>query len=191
MKGMQFKITIQDIYPPIWRRIIVPENYSFWDFHVAIQDAFGWDDDHLHAFRIKIKDNFQIGIPDTDEIDSSNIIAGWKVKINECIDKIGKKIFYEYDFGDGWEHEIVFEKITDDDIKKPKCIDGSRACPPEDCGGVPGYEDFCEIMKKKKGKEYKEAKEWYGSDYDPEYFNASEVKFDNPKTRLKMIQEYL
>ncbi|MBI5374423.1 MAG: plasmid pRiA4b ORF-3 family protein [Candidatus Schekmanbacteria bacterium] len=187
MKGMQFKITLLDIEPPIWRRIIVPENYSFWDLHVAIQDAFGWFDSHLHSFEINENDDFYIGIPDPEEMDYKEVKAGWETKLKEYIKEIGQKVLYTYDFGDGWEHEIEFEEIIDRETKKPKCTDGARACPPEDCGGTPGYEEFCEIMKRKKGKEYKEMKTWYGKDYDPDEFDASKVKFDNPKTRLKMV----
>ena len=187
---MQFKITLQYIEPPIWRRIIVPDSYSFWDFHVAIQDSLGWLDCHLHAFQLNNKDKFLIGIPSPDGDDFTETKPGWKIKIKKQIDKIGQKIRYEYDFGDGWEHEIEFEKYIDQEIKKPKCIDGARACPPEDCGGTGGYEDFCKIMKKKKGNAYKEMKEWYGKDYDPEEFDSSKVYFDNPKKRFEMMQDY-
>jgi hypothetical protein len=189
MKGMQFKIKLQDIEPPIWRQIIVPENYSFWDLHVAIQDAFGWQDCHLHAFKLNKRNEYLIGLPSPDGDNFVKTKPGWEIKINKEINKIGQKIGYEYDFGDGWEHEIEFEKYIDQEIKKPKCIDGARACPPEDCGGIGGYENFCDIMKKKKGNEYKEMKEWYGNDYDPEEFDPSKIKFDNPKKRFEMMQE--
>lgn len=190
MKGMQFKVTLLHITPPIWRRIIIPENYSFYDFHVAIQDSLGWLDYHLHAFELSKTSKFQIGLPSPDGDDFNEIKPGWEIKIKKYITKEGHKIRYEYDFGDGWEHKIEFEKIIDQEIKKPKCIDGARACPPEDCGGVGGYENFCDIMKKKKGKEYKEMKKWYGGDYDPEKFDPSKVIFDNPKVRFKMMQDY-
>ncbi len=190
MKGMLFKITLLHIKPPIWRRIIVPENYSFWDFHVAIQDAFGWLDCHLHSFDIGKDFSFQIGLPDPDGYDFRETRAGYEIKIKKYIDKIGNKIRYIYDFGDDWEHEIKFEKFIAGNINEPLCIDGKRACPPEDCGGIPGYEDFCKIMAIKKGKEYKQLKEWYGEDYDPEYFDPSEVVFDDPKERFKMMQDF-
>ncbi len=190
MKGMQLKISLQDITPPIWRRIIVPENYSFWDLHVAIQDSFGWLDCHLHIFEIDKNSRFHIGLPDQEGMGFKETKAGWKIGIKEHIAKIGQKIRYEYDFGDGWEHEIEFEKYIDEDVKQPRCIDGNRACPPEDCGGIGGYEEFCDIMKKKKGNDYKEMKEWYGKDYDPESFDALQVKFDDPQERLKKMQEF-
>jgi hypothetical protein len=186
MNGMQFKITLRGIMPPIWRRIIVPAAYSFWDFHVAIQDSFGWLDCHLHAFEL---DKIQIGIPDPDGNEISKIKPGWEIKLKKHFAKVGTKINYMYDFGDGWEHEIEFENKIEKETKKPICIEGKRACPPEDCGGTGGYESFYEIIKTKKGKEYKEMMEWYGKEYDPEEFDPKKVFFDDPESRLKDMQE--
>ncbi|MCX6138803.1 MAG: plasmid pRiA4b ORF-3 family protein [Ignavibacteriales bacterium] len=90
-----------------------------------------------------------------------------------------------------WVHEVEFEKVIEGEIKAPKCIDGKRACPPEDCGGIPGYVEFRKTMKKKKGEAYNEMMEWFGGDYDAEYFDPSLVKFDKPKKRLKMILDSL
>jgi hypothetical protein len=106
----QFKISLQEITPTIWRRIQVPAKYSFWDFHVAIQDSMGWFDYHSDYF-------FEPGMTVT----------------------------YEYDIGDGWLHEILFEGILlkDKAVKYPWFIDGQRACPPEDCGGAWGYCNLC------------------------------------------------
>jgi hypothetical protein len=189
MIGLQFKITLLNITPPIWRRIVVPDNYSFYDLHIAIQDAFGWLDGHLHSFEIPGNREFQIGIPDPDGLDFMRTEAGWKIKIKKFAGKIDSKIKYSYDFGDGWVHTIEFEKINAHSTKKPVCLDGERACPPEDCGGVAAYEDFCAIMKSKKGREYKEMKQWYGKDYDPEEFDPKKVTFDDPKMRLKILLE--
>jgi hypothetical protein len=189
MNGMQFKITLRDIKPPIWRRIIVPEIYSFWDLHVAIQDSFGWLDCHLHAFELKDTARTQIGIPDPDGGDLTEMKPGWKIKLKKHFTKEGIKLKYLYDFGDGWEHDVEFEGIVDKETWAPVCVEGKRACPPEDCGGIGGYEDFCRIMKAKKGNEYREMKEWYGEDYDPEKFDADKVKFDDSQTRLEQMQE--
>ena len=190
MRGMQFKITLQGIKPPIWRRIIVPDNYSFWDLHVAIQDSFGWTDHHLHVFLIN--GNLEIGIPDpNDEMDGGKICEpGWEIMIKEHFDEIGTKINYTYDFGDCWDHGVEFEKRIEEEIKAPQCIGGKRACPPEDCGGIPGYADFCKIMKKKKGEQYKEMREWFGGDYDPVHFDPSTVIFDKPKKRLRRMLDF-
>ncbi|MCG2812518.1 MAG: plasmid pRiA4b ORF-3 family protein [Candidatus Aminicenantes bacterium] len=189
MKGMQFRITLLNIKPPIWRKIIVPESYSFWDLHVAIQDAFGWTDSHLHRFELSTRSSFQIGIPDPEGMDFTETKPGWEINLKDYVKKTGQKTRYVYDFGDNWEHEIEFEKETDVPTKKPICIDGKRACPPEDCGGPWGYSDLLEIVKNKKDKRYKEMKEWLGREFKPEEFNLADVEFDNPKTRLKMMDE--
>lgn len=137
----QFKITLRDIKPKVWRRIQVPENYNFWELHLAIQDAMGWEDCHLHQFEItnpKTEEKDLISIPDDEGFDDT--ISGKKVKIAKYFLAPKDKANYKYDFGDGWEHEVVLEKILPAVVgnKYPQCIAGERACPLEDCGGVWG-----------------------------------------------------
>lgn len=180
----QFKITLKEIRPLIWRRIIVPENYSFWDLHVAIQDAMGWTDTHLHEFLINVPGSnsiVSIGIPDEDDIEfGEEIMPGWEIKIKKFFSPENKIANYIYDYGDYWQHKIELEKImpAEKDINYPICIAGKRACPPEDCGGSLGYEEII------KGES--EFQEEY-SDYDPEYFSTDEVIFDDPAKRLKFL----
>jgi len=187
----QFKVSLTDIEPAIWRRILVPENYTFWDLHVAIQDSLGWLDYHLHVFRIKKKDAhkiLEIGIPD-DERDESDPerIPDWEVLVSSCFSEVGMTCEYEYDFGDGWRHDIQFEGIVQKERgqKYPKCIDGQRSCPPEDVGGVTGYYHLLEVLNNPKDKEYKEMIEWLGRKYDPNEFATSIVKFDDPRKRWR------
>jgi len=187
-KVYQFKITLQESSPPIWRRIQVPETYTFWDLHVAIQDAFGWTDYHLHEFEIQqpiSKEKIRIGIPDEDF--GREILPDWKQKISDYFTLDNKKSKYTYDFGDDWLHRLLLEKILPRKVNTnyPKCIEGKRACPPEDCGGICGYEEFLYAIKNPKHEQHREMKEWIGRDFNPEYFNPSEIVFDNPKTRLK------
>lgn len=187
----QFKITLQNIKPKIWRRIQVPENYSFWDLHVAIQNSMGWEDYHLHEFGIKnpkTGDKVTIGIPYDDGFADYEIIPGNKVKITEYFITPKDKAIYEYDFGDGWEHKIVLEKIlsSEDDGKYPRCVAGERACPPEDCGGPWGYEELLEIMQDKEHEEHEEKMAWFAGEFDPEDFAPENVEFDDPKTRYQI-----
>ena len=188
----QFKITLKGSKPPIWRKIQVPENYTFWDLHVAIQDAMGWSDYHLHVFEMFDPSTglmLNIGIPDKEG--DSDDLPGWKYKIADYFSIENQSALYTYDFGDDWEHKIELEKILprDKNIKYPLCIAGKQACPPEDCGGVWEYEEFLEAIKNPKHKEHKEMLEWIGGDSDPEYFDIKEVEFDNPKERLKNIDK--
>ena len=185
----QFKITLKGIKPPIWRRIQVPETYTFWDLHVAIQDSMGWTDTHLHHFEINnpaTRMREEIGIPDEDLIDAT-IHSGWKRKIADYFSSQNDKAEYIYDYGDDWEHSIKLEKILqrNEGIKYPVCTEGARACPPEDCGGVWGYQDFLEAIMNPKNPQHEEMLDWVGGNFDPESFDAKDVVFDNPKKRLK------
>ncbi len=187
----QFKITLKGINPPIWRRILVPENYNFWDLHVAIQDAMGWLDCHLHVFCIRRKHAHkvtEIGIPNEDIYgDEPVFLPGWEIPISRYFSDLGEACNYEYDFGDSWKHEVLLEGllIREKGQKYPKCLDGERACPPEDCGSVPGYYNLLEILSDTSTEEYEEMVSWLGGKYKPEKFNPEKVKFDNPKKRWR------
>ena len=186
----QFKITLKDIRPPIWRRIQVPEIYSFWDLYVGIQDAMGWLDYHLHEFEmVNSSTGIKriIGIPG-DEDFGREILPGWEQKIADCFSMQNRLANYTYDFGDDWEHIIKLEKILprDKNISYPVCIDGKRASPPEDCGGIWGYENFLEIINNPTHEEYAETIEWAGGKFDSEHFDAKKIEFDNPDKRRKI-----
>jgi hypothetical protein len=189
----QFKITLEESDPPIWRRIQVPETYTFWDLHVAIQDAMGWEDAHLHSFDIKksgLKNKLRFGIPgdDFDEF-LMKTLPGWTYKIADYFSMKNRIAEYTYDFGDDWVHIIKLEKILPREMKAkyPLCIEGKRTCPPEDIGGVYGYEEFLKIIRNPKHKEHKFMIEWIGGKFDPEQFDVDKIHFDNPDKRLKMM----
>ncbi|MFH1739682.1 MAG: plasmid pRiA4b ORF-3 family protein [bacterium] len=187
----QFKITLREIDPPIWRCILVPEDYNFWDLHVAIQDAMGWLDYHLHAFRIRRKHGHsvaEIGIPVEEQFDDEpEVLAGWEVPVSRYFNDVGVCAEYQYDFGDSWKHDVLLEGILlrEKSQKYPQCIDGARACPPEDCGGVSGYCGLLEIIADPDHEEHEDMMTWVGGKYDPEEFSPDKVKFDNPKKRWR------
>jgi len=187
-KIYQFKITLRDSKPPIWRRIQVPDTYTFWDLHIAIQDVFGWSDYHLHEFEMihpSSKRKVRIGFPDEDF--GRDILPNWKQKISDYFSMENKKSDYLYDFGDSWEHEITLEKIlaSEKGVNYPKCVKGKRAGPPEDCGGIWGYEEFLEAIKDPEHEQHNEMLEWIGGEFDSEYFDPNEITFDDPDKRLK------
>ena len=196
----QFKVVLQDAKPPIWRRIQVPESYNFWDLHCAIQDAMGWSDCHLHSFTVRrdqkqpLSADIHIGIPSEDDFEK--ILPGWDVPVKKYYTKEGQQSLYWYDFGDDWKHTVLLEKVLPRDIgaKYPQCIAGKRACPPDDCGGVWGYEELLETVKSKRGARYKELVEWLGlekgEEFDSETFRPEEVGFDNPVERLKLMMSF-
>lgn len=168
----QLKITLKDISPPIWRRLLVPENITLPELHTLIQNAFGWQDCHLHLFDVNDE---QYGVPDSWGIDEIPDESGKKLNGLLAFEKCS--MLYTYDFGDTWEHSILLEKIlpADPAQKLPVCIKGKRACPPEDCGGPWSYENLLEILADPKHEEHKDVKEWTGGDFDPEEFNLDEI----------------
>lgn len=187
----QFKISLKGIKPSIWRRIQVPGTYSFWDFHVAIQDVFGWLDYHLHHFEIinpKTSIKEEIGIPADEGWEEMDILPGWELKISRYFSENNKKANYLYDYGDCWEHNVQLEKILsrNPNSNYPICVAGKRACPPEDCGGTSGYADFLEIIMNPSHEQYEEILDWVGGHFDPEHFNINEIEFDDPIMRKKL-----
>lgn len=180
----QFKVTLQDVRPTIWRRIQVPSSYSFWDLHVAIQNSMGWKDYHLHEFEVlNPKKRYSQRIGSEEE----GCTCGRKAKIEGYFSMDNKTAFYQYDFGNCWDHKIVLEKILPIDPKKtyPLCLDGKRRCPPEDSGGSWRYEKLLKILKNPLHTDYKDMIEWIGDkNFDPEAFNMEDVVFDDSKEHV-------
>ena len=191
-KVYQFKIALKGIEPAIWRRIQVPADYSFWDLHVAVQDSMGWKDCHLHAFRLlnpATGEREEIGIPNQDRfVDEPEFLPGWDFAIADYFSDRNPEAEYEYDFGDGWEHEVTLEKILPRKSKAsyPLCLAGERACPPEDCGGPPGYEDLLTTLVDPNHEDHQSTLAWLGRSFDPERFAPNEVHFDDPQKRWQM-----
>ncbi len=185
----QFKITLKGIKPPIWRRIQVPETYTFWDLHVAIQDAMGWDDCHLHEFELVNQlTGLKQSIGSQDEDFDREVLPELKQKLVDFFSMENRSADYTYDFGDNWEHKIQLEKILprEEGVTYPICIKGKRACPPEDCGGIWGYAELLEILGNPNHDEYEEMLEWLGGEFDPEHFDVEEISFGDPEKRRKM-----
>jgi hypothetical protein len=187
---LRFKITLKDVKPPIWRRIEIPASATFWDLHVAIQDAMGWLDSHLHEFNVTDQsgDKLRIGIPD-DTGWGEPTIPGWKRKVSPVFRRPGDKALYLYDFGDGWEHTLLLESIDQarPGIRYPVCVAGRRRCPPEDCGGPWGYGHILEVLADPQHEEHAGLLGWVGGRYDAEEFDPAAVVFDDPKQRLEFM----
>ncbi len=252
----QIKITLE-LETPIWRRILVPETYTFYDLHVAIQNAMGWNDEHLNHFIVKnplngkkvmigdyepdidldfeeeikhkdekwqrerselVKKLNEIETVDREDIDSiktkisgldgriemmevstlsSAMISSLTQKLSNYFTQKNRTAHYEYDMGDSWGHKIfledIFPRITDLDY--PQCVDGERACPPENCGS---YESFLEIINNPDNENYEETIKWLQSvnpphwigkakEFDPEYFDPNKVWFEDPIKHRKDI----
>ena len=193
----QFLVVLTGTDPLVWRRIQVPAKYSFWDLHVAIQDAMGWLDYHLHEFRLLDAAERQvasIGIPTEDDPQDRPVVPGWQVPLSKFFDQRNwhaPPAMYAYDFGDDWQHVLVHEgfESADDNRKYPRCVAGEGRCPPEDCGGVHGYAEFLEVIADPDHEEHELTLRWAGGQFDPEAFDPAAVKFDDPKKRWKKAFE--
>jgi len=152
----QFGIALRETKPPIWRQLQVPETYTFYDLHVAIQDAMGWLDYHLHMFEVEDKSS-KSGItryesPFTDlDFAEERLIFSTEVPLSVFFKKAKDKALYSYDYGDGWELDVVLEKVLPRELnrKYPGCLAGELAGPPEDCGGIPGYYQCIKALRRR------------------------------------------
>lgn len=168
----QLKITLNGSKPAIWRRIEVADTVTLAQLHQIHQVTMGWTDSHLHLFTIG---GISCGVPDPD--DEQEVRDERKVKLNQLLSAPKQALRYEYDFGDGWEHQIVLEKglAPAPDVSYPHCTAGERACPPEDCGGIWGYADFLEAVADANHPEHDDLLEWVGGAFDPEDFDMDAV----------------
>ena len=183
-KIYQLKISMKGITPQIWRRIQVPENYTFLDLHEAIQAAMNWEDYHLHEFEMQ---NPKTGALDRigtesdgyDDFADESLVPENKAKISEYFTLENKDALYTYDFGDNWQVKVRLEKILPkkEGVEYPICTAGKRAAVPEDIGGIWGYEDMLEILKDPEHEDYEDTVAWLGKDFDPEYFDPKDVSF--------------
>jgi hypothetical protein len=179
----QFKITLLESHPPIWRRIQV-QDCTLDKLHEHIQTAMGWTNSHLHHFRIGEQlygdpDLMQENFEDMEYKDSTT------TKVSEILPKTGRRFRfqYEYDFGDSWYQEVLFEGVVrpDPKVKYPLCQEGARACPPEDCGGIWSYPDFVEAIQNPDHERHEELLDWVGGSFDPEEFDAAKATKDMRK----------
>ena len=180
----QLKLAMKGITPKIWRRIQVPENYTFMDLHNAIQAAMNWDDYHLHEFEMQNPKTGQldrIGTKgdDYEDFGDGPLVPEKKAKLSDYFTMENKAALYTYDFGDNWQVKVRLEKILPktEGVEYPVCTAGKRAAVPEDSGGIGGYEDLLEILKDPEDEEYGNTLEWMGEDFDPEYFDPKDVSF--------------
>jgi|GEM_PF-146538 len=170
----QLKLTLDGVKPPIWRRLLVKEDINLLTLHEIIQRAMGWEDYHLHMFTIAGQ---IFGDQEDDEFGDLGTKNETRYKLNKLGLGEKSKFKYEYDFGDSWEHTILVEKIlpAEKGAHYPVCLTGKRACPPEDVGGVWGYENFLKAITDPNHKEHDEYMEWSGGSFDPEEFDLTEV----------------
>ncbi|SMC23685.1 pRiA4b ORF-3-like protein [Desulfacinum hydrothermale DSM 13146] len=167
----QVKVTLKGSEPPIWRRLLVDSRLRLDQFHLVLQVAMGWENQHLHQF----ESNgvvFEPRIPDEPPRGKNEA----KYRLGDVLVQEEDRMIYWYDFGDDWIHEIVLEKILPFDRKAPRArvIEGKRACPPEDVGGIGGYEYFLEARRDPAHPDHEHMMEWGGEEFDPEAFQPEQ-----------------
>jgi len=183
----QLKVTLLDTKPPIWRRVLVDGSGTLDHLHEVIQAAFGWWNCHLHEFEVG---RTRYGVPDPDEDWGEPPRDERRTRL-DAIAGEGTSFRYTYDFGDGWGHRIVVEKVLSASTGAvvPACVDGRRACPPEDCGGTWGYRQLLEILADPAHPEHDERREWLGRAFDPEAFDPGEFEDNLRDGRLAVFDD--
>jgi len=170
----RFRVQLVGVKPPIFRRFLLTTSATFHDLHMAIQGACGWQNSHLYTFKPSQIGDSIAGVPDTEGIGPSDPNAK-KVKLTTWFSLTGNKTCcYEYDYGDSWLHEVKLETIEKHDgAFKRRLLDGARSFPPEDCGGLGGYENCIEVAAG--GDDADELREWLG-DWKPEHLDLAATK---------------
>lgn len=176
----QLKVSLRGIKPPIWRRVQVPGDITLAKLHRVLQVVMGWTNSHLHKFSIGGVDYAE---PDPDGF--LNFQSDRRARLNK-VARAMQKFEYEYDFGDSWEHDIVVEKTFQPEpgASYPVCLAGERACPPEDCGGLWGYQDFLEAIMNPAHTEHEAMLTWVGGSFDPETFDLDAVNASLRRLRV-------
>jgi hypothetical protein len=170
MEVYAIKVTLLGTSPSVWRRILVPRDITLRNLHRTLQTAMGWTNCHLHQFgrqRQRLTDpRSRVGTKVADEN---------RTKLGELIWTVGARLLYEYDFGDGWQHELLLEEVlSGEESFRQICVAGKRCCPPEDCGGPQGFAELLKALQDANHPSHDEVCEWL-ADFVPESFSVDEI----------------
>lgn len=165
----QLKVTLRGSKPPIWRRFLVPGGITLKQLHGCLQAVMGWTDSHLHEFEAK---GVRYGPPDRELEDTR--ISEARTRVDQVLRRPKDRLRYEYDFGDGWTHDVVLEAVLPPGYKGryPAIMAGKRACPPEDVGGLHGYHHFLQAIADPQHPEHDDMLDWMDGTFDPEAFDV-------------------
>jgi len=163
----RIKVSLLDVKPPVWRRVVVPGSWHLGKVHDVVQAAFGWADSHLHEFE---RGGRRWGMPDPDW--DTGVQREATIRLHEILPVVGDRLTYTYDFGDGWRHTLLVEELLAPQ-RAAGCLGGRRACPPEDCGGPWGYEELLAVIGDPTHPEHAERLEWLGGQIDPAAFDLA------------------
>ncbi len=168
---VQLLVTLSDSDPLVWRRLAVPRTMTLAKLHRVLQAALGWTDSHLHQF---VVGDTVYGDPDLLSDDPLQASTR-RTPLGQVAPGVGATLRYEYDFGDGWDHLIIVERLLwhDPGAQWAVCLAGGGACPPEDCGGIGGYADLLATLRRGRGREYRDMLVWLGGPFDPTAFDLA------------------
>jgi hypothetical protein len=178
----EFRLSLQHVHPTVWRRIQVPDDCTLARLHKIIQAVMNWQDYHLHEFTVQSQ---AYGDPEVDEDD--RLVDDRTVRLRNLDLAIGDRVEYAYDFGDNWQHVLELEgKMPPaEEAVYPVCVGGERTAPPEDVGGVSGYEEFLEALLDPRHEEHEHMKSWVGRPFDPAAFSVAEAN-ERLRKRLRL-----
>ena len=174
---LQIKVSLLESYPLIWRRVLIPSDFNLSQLHEVLQIVMGWQNKHLYRFDINGQEYGEHEAEFEDEIE---IKSAPQFTLSDVAGK-SERFVYSYDFGDDWQHEVVIEKSFkyDENYNYPICIGGENACPPEDCGGVPGYVEFLKHLLDEDDGDHLDTKAWIGGFFDPKTFDPNRINQDH------------
>ena len=169
------KVTLRSIRPPVWRRIEVRSDMRLDQLACLLVVAMGWEGYHLDQFRIG--ETLYLTADLDPPLFGPKPLKASRYRLANVLPHSGDRMKWDYDFGDGWEHDVVVEAIENahENTIYPRCVKGRRACPPEDCGGVWGYENLVEALADRAHPEHAELTEWLGRSYDPVHFDPAQA----------------
>lgn len=183
----ELHVRLRDIEPPIWRMLELPGSATLEDVHYAIQVAMGWQNSHLHQFTIG---KHRYGMVHLDEVDELGDLEDERAHVLEDVARRGTLFRYEYDFGDSWEHDVKVQRVSSAAKRvAPRCLAGERACPPEDCGGAPGYANLLEALEDPNHEEHAGVREWVPKGFDPERYRVKTKDLSREMAELKRLAE--
>lgn len=172
--ALQLRVQFRGVEPPVWRRVLAPGVMRLDKFYLVRQAAMGWTNSHLHNFTVG---NLTYGPEFEDDPDGLLVTVDEKTVTLGQVLRAGKRMLYEYDFGDSWEHDVVVEDRASGKVvlKFAVCLDGQNACPPEDCGGPSGYEALLAALDEPANDEHDSMLEWMGGPFDASGFSLADA----------------
>lgn len=185
VRGFRVRLDLHGAKPPVWRRLELPGDLTLPRLHDVIQAAMGWYDSHLHRFRTgnDHRSPYFVTNFDLDEGEGENGVLEDDVRLDQLVAAEGDELWYEYDFGDGWDHKLRVEAVLDEPPTTVRCTGGRMACPPEDCGGIGGYEELAAWVRNGYDdallpmgfEDAEHGRGWLPLDWHPDHFDVEEV----------------